>query len=487
MASKLSYHSFKKWCVKEKLLLITILAVVVGLGLGFLMRLADFSRLQLYYWSFPGDVIMMHMLKAIIVPLIIFSIITGVASLAGNAGNLSLYAITYYMTTTILAIILGIVVSVIIKPGSNVNQDDISKTNFSQDSTKSVVDGLLDIVRNCFPANLIKSTFDQAFSQRIIPKDSVTGEEFPENTYVKVSMSGTYNPVTNPNPRAESPNVLGLIVFCSMFGYFLGKLASSPKGSKNYNPQAKIALDLFNGLNDTIMSVVDLIMWYVPIGLLFLISAKIMGMGDDMSSTWAALGMFILTSLLALFIHGFIVIPVIYFLLVRKNPFSYMAGVAQAMTTAFANASSAATMPITLRNLEVNNKIDTRVTRFMLPLGATINMDGTALYEAIAALFIAQLEGVPLSFGQIITVAVTATAASIGAAAVPSAGLITLIIVLNAVNLPTDNIALILTVDWFLDRFRTMINVWGDSAGCGIVAHLARKRLREEMDEEQSL
>ena len=152
-------------------------------------------------------------------------------------------------------------------------------------------------------------------------------------------------------------------------------------------------------------------------------------------------------------------------------------GVAQAMITAFANASSAATMPITMRNLEINNKIDIRVTRFMLPLGATINMDGTALYEAVAALFIAQLSGVNLGFGEIITVAVTSTAASIGAAAVPSAGLITLIIVLTAVGLPTDDIALILTVDWFLDRIRTAINVWGDSVGCGIVAHFAREEL----------
>ena len=211
---------------------------------------------------------MMHMLKAIIVPLIICSIITGVASLAGNAGNLSLYAIAYFITTTILAIILGIVVSLIIRPGSNVNQDNISPfANSLSDQvvTKTVVDGLLDIVRNCFPANLIKSTFDQAFSQRIVSKDSETREELLENTYVVVSMSGTYDPVTNPNPRAESPNVLGLIVFCSLFGYFLGKLAIPPKGSKNYNPQAKIALDLFNGLNDTIMSVVDVIMWYVPI------------------------------------------------------------------------------------------------------------------------------------------------------------------------------------------------------------------------------
>lgn len=274
-----------------------------------------------------------------------------------------------------------------------------------------------------------------------------------------------------------------MIVFCSVFGYYLGKIAA------NGNKAAQSALDLFNGLNDAIMAMVDLIMWYVPIGLLFLISNKIMGMGDDMGSTWAALGMFILTSILALVIHGFIVLPACYLIMVRKNPFKYMSGVAQAMVTAFANASSAATMPITMRNIEVNNKIDCRVTRFMLPLGATINMDGTALYEAVAALFIAQLQGINLGFGEIITVAVTSTAASIGAAAVPSAGLITLIIVLTAVGLPTDDIALILTVDWFLDRIRTAINVWGDSVGCGIVAHLAREELRNTpnhlLDKEQ--
>jgi len=443
-----SWEGFKKWVWKEKLLILTIFSVVLGVALGFIMRSANFSSLQRYYWGFPGDVIMMHMLKCIIVPLIIFSILTGVASLAGSSGKLSLFAVIYYLTTTVIAIIIGIVASVAIKPGSGVDRGEI-QSGAAPEQRKAVVDGLLDIIRNCFPDNIVEATFDQASTARIDNNGTIS---------IAVSYGG-------------SQNVLGLIVFCSMFGYYLGKIAS--EGNKS----AAAALELFNGLNDAIMAMVDLIMWYVPIGLIFLISNKIMGMGDDMGSTWAALGMFILTSIVALLVHGFIVLPLLYFLIVRKNPLRYISGVAQAMITAFANASSAATMPITMRNLELNNKIDIRVTRFMLPLGATINMDGTALYEAVAALFIAQLSGVNLGFGEIITVAVTSTAASIGAAAVPSAGLITLIIVLTAVGLPTDDIALILTVDWFLDRIRTAINVWGDSVGCGIVAHLAREDL----------
>merc|ERR1712176_432110 len=139
-------------------------------------------------------------------------------------------------------------------------------------------------------------------------------------------------------------------------------------------------------------------------------------------------------------------------------------------------------MPITLRNLETKNNIDRRVTRFMIPVGATINMDGTALYEAVAAIFIAQLNPQlgTLGFGKILIIAITGTVASVGAAAVPSAGLVTLIIVLTAVDLPLEDIAWIYTIDWFLDRFRTATNVWGDSVGCGVVQHLCQDELDAE-------
>ncbi|TNN50833.1 Excitatory amino acid transporter 3 [Liparis tanakae] len=154
---------------------------------------------------------------------------------------------------------------------------------------------------------------------------------------------------------------------------------------------------------------------------------------------------------------------------------------AQALVTALMISSSSATLPVTFRCAEENNRIDKRITRFVLPVGATINMDGTALYEAVAAIFIAQLNDYPLDVGQIVTISITATVASIGAAGVPNAGLVTMVIVLTAVGLPANDVTLIVAVDWLLDRFRTMVNVLGDAYGAGIVQKLSKREL-ERMD-----
>ncbi|KAF3832969.1 hypothetical protein F7725_026634 [Dissostichus mawsoni] len=152
-------------------------------------------------------------------------------------------------------------------------------------------------------------------------------------------------------------------------------------------------------------------------------------------------------------------------------------GIFQAWVTALGTASSAGTLPVTFRCLEENLGIDKRVTRFVLPVGATINMDGTALYEAVAAIFIAQMNGIHLDWGQIVTVSMTATLASVGAASIPSAGLVTMLLILTAVGLPTQDISLLVAVDWLLDRFRTSVNVVGDSYGAGIVYHLSKHEL----------
>ena len=226
-----------KWVYMNRLLLITIAAVVLGVALGFIMRTANFSPVQRYYWGFAGDVLMMNMLKSIIVPLIIFSILTGVASLAEGSSKLSMYAVAYYLTTTVLAIILGIVVVLIIQPGKGVDQNTIVKSGvdkITSNENKQVADGLLDIIRNMFPPNIVEALVDQASTAR-----NAAG------TGIVVSYGG-------------SQNVLGIITFCSVFGYYLGKLASAG------NQSCKSALLIFNGLNDAIMKVVDLIMWYVP-------------------------------------------------------------------------------------------------------------------------------------------------------------------------------------------------------------------------------
>ncbi|KAK5906561.1 hypothetical protein CesoFtcFv8_004495 [Champsocephalus esox] len=196
---------------------------------------------------------------------------------------------------------------------------------------------------------------------------------------------------------------------------------------------------------------------------------------QDPSTLGKKLGWYGITVLAGLFVHGLILLPFFYFVLTKKNPFTYIRGLLQAMVIALATSSSSATLPITMKCLLENCHVDRQIARFVLPVGATINMDGTALYEAVAAIFIAQVNDYELDFGQLVTISITATAASIGAAGIPQAGLVTMVIVLTSVGLPPDDITLIVAIDWILDRFRTMINVLGDALAAGIIAHLCRK------------
>eukprot|EP00795_Rhopilema_esculentum_P007649 gene7649-13470_t len=300
-------------------------------------------------------------------------------------------------------------------------------------------------------------------------ENATTGEVW---NYTTVREYRSYKAVGGQETSFK-PNFLGLIVFSISIGIVLGTMGE----------KAKPFVDFVAILNEVVMKLVLLVMWYSPIGIWSLVSAKFAEMAN-IEGTFRSLGLFIVTVVSAIGIHSLLVLPLIYFIVVRKNPYKFMKGLLEAMITAFGTDSSAATLPVTFRCLEENNHIDKRITRFVLPVGATINMDGTALYEAIAAMFIAQAVGVSLSTGDIIAISITSTLASVGAAAVPHAGLVTMLIVLDTVGLPTDYIGVIYSVDWFLDRCRTMANVMGDSIGAGIVQHLSRHELEKYDDPE---
>ena len=256
-------------------------------------------------------------------------------------------------------------------------------------------------------------------------------------------------------------DILPLIIFSLLIGCVITIMGDKGKQLNN----------LFSSLNEAFMILTGWIIEIAPFGILGLIASKIGLEGGfrHFIPELIAVGKYSLTVLLGLAIHGFVVLPLILWTLGKRSPWQFFKGVATPLLNAFSSASSSATLPLTISEIENKNNISSETAGFVLPLGATINMDGTALYEAIAAMFIAQIYGIDLGFSQQLIIFLTATLAAIGAAGIPQAGLITMVIVLKAVNLPVEGIGMILTVDWLLDRFRTTVNVWGDSVGCAVV------------------
>ncbi|XP_077475068.1 solute carrier family 1 member 9 [Stigmatopora argus] len=441
------------------LLGLTVMGVLMGAVLGMLLRYMKVTESStLTTISFPGE-ILMRMLKMLILPLIISSLITGLAGLdARSSGRMGSRAMVYYMTTTIIAAILGVILVLSIHPGNpKLRSGGASAPSGSPKSQEvSSLDAFLDLIRNLFPENLVQSCFQQV--QTVAKQTAVVAANQTE-------------PIIVSKKKLEykwGMNVLGLIGFFITFGICMSRMGE----------RGRVMCEFFNILNEIIMTMVSMIMWYSPVGIASLIAGKIAAIGD-LEAMARQLGMYMVTVVVGLLIHGGLILPAIFFGITRKSPFTFYSGIFQAWITALGTASSAGTLPVTFRCLEENLKIDKRVTRFVLPIGATINMDGTALYEAVAAIFIAQMNDITLDGGQIVTVSMTATLASVGAASIPSAGLVTMLLILTAVGLPTQDISLLIAVDWLLDRMRTSINVVGDSFGAGIVDHLSKAELQE--------
>lgn len=451
-----------KWMGENLVLVLTILAVLLGLILGFLGRLADFSSHSIMLISFPGE-ILMRVLKMFILPLIISSLITGMAQLdARSSGRIGFRALTYYMATTILAAVVGIAMVLIIHPGNPEIKPQVIDT-LGEEAKISTIDAILDIIRNMVPENLVQACFQQVQTSYV--KKKILILEGKNRTDYILEPTLVYK---------DGTNVMGMIVFCIVFGLLAGQIG----------PKGKIMIDFFAVLNDLVMKLVGIIiLWYSPFGIMCLIAGKIMSI-QNLAMMAQMLGLYMITVIMGLLIHAIITLPLIFWLVTKKNPAVFFRGMMQAWITAMGTASSAATLPITFQCLEENNKLDPRVSRFVVSVGATVNMDGTALYEAVAAIFIAQMNGISLGIGDVITVSFTATLASIGAASIPSAALITMLLVLTALGLPTSDVSLLFTVDWLLDRLRTSINVLGDGFGAGIVYHLSKDEI-EEMDAEK--
>lgn len=358
----------------------------------------------------------LNALKALVVPLIATSVVLSVASM-GNLrtfGRTAVRTLVYFATTTVLAVATGLVLVNALRPGLRTQATAAPPPDFA---APSAAQAIADVILGMVPSNLVGA--------------------------------------------AAEGNVLGLIVFAVVAGAMLA----------NMEGRARPVMAVLEVTNDVLLRLVHLVVWTAPLGIFGLVADRLAraGGGAHVWTDLVALGWYALTVLCGLALHALVTLPLVLLVFGRRHPARYAAGMGQSLLTAFGTASSAATMGVTLACVTERNGVSARAAEFVIPLGTTVNMDGTALYEAVAVLFIAQTLGVELGFVQQLVVLFTATLAAVGAAAIPEAGLVTMVLVLGAVGLPADAVGLILSIDWILDRFRTAVNVWGDAVGAAVV------------------
>ncbi len=402
-----------------QILIALLLAVLVGWIVSPDTSLFGVSLVSIF--DFVGQ-LFLNALKMIIVPLIISSIIMGVSNLGSSDafGRLGTKTLLYYVVTSTIAILIGIAVVNIIQPG--------------------IVDGT--------PAKEILGL--SADTSDVMEK--VEGKSASDVVGIFLRMIPT-----NIVKAAADGQMLGLIFFSLLFGFFITKIKLDTQ---------KVLQAFWQGVFDVMMLITDLVMKFAPIGVFALVAKVVTISGFE---AFKPLLTFFFTVIIALLIHIVIVMPLLLRFVGGVSPIKHYQAMAPALLTAFSTTSSSATLPVTIDCVEDRAGVSNRVTSFVLPLGATVNMDGTALYECVAAIFIAQAYGLNLTFATQFSIVVLALMTSIGVAGIPSASLVAIAIILAAIGLPAEGIGLILAVDRVLDMCRTAVNVFSDSCGAVII------------------
>jgi Na+/H+-dicarboxylate symporter len=394
-------------------------------------------------WVKPWGTIFISLLKLIAVPLIIVSLINGISGLndVSRLSRIGIKTIGLYLVTTIIAVTIGLIVVNITNPGKFLSAEKSAE-------------------------------FQAKYADNITTQPSVE-QNGPLQFVVDLVPDNIFAALTN-NTR-----MLQIIFFSLMFGIAIVLVPAE---------KTLIVRQFFDSLNEIVMRMINMIMYSAPIGVFALIASITTDMaGDNPSDTFAlfgSLGMYALTVVIGLLVMVFVIYPSVISLLTVINFKQFLKGLAPAQLLAFSTSSSAATLPMTMKCCEENLGVKNEVASFVLPLGATINMDGTSLYQAVAAVFLAQIYGMDLTLMQQLTIILTATLASIGSAAVPGAGMIMLVIVLTSVGIPTEGIALIFAVDRPLDMLRTVVNITGDATIACAIAN-SENKLNEKLIIEQ--
>lgn len=410
-----------------------IIGLVLGLIWGLVASVTGLTELTDDYIT-PFGTIFINLLKLIAVPLVLASLIVGVTSLndVAKLSRMGGKTIAFYMGTTVLAITIGLTVVNVIQPG----------TYLPKETQTELMQG--------YQENLEGSSESAEEFRERGPLDFFV-DIVPQNFFAATS---------------DNSNMLQVVFLAILLGIGIIQIPLQ---------KGEVLINFFDALNDVIIKIVDFIMLAAPYGVFALMAGVIVDLaGDDITRALdllGALGWYCFAVLLGLFLHLIFVYSSLFKLFSKMKLSDFFRAIRPAMLLGFSTSSSSATLPVTMERVEKNVGVDEEVASFVLPIGATINMDGTSLYQAVAAVFIAQALGLDLSIAQQLTIVLTATLASIGAAGVPGAGIIMLVVVLQAIEVPVEGIALILGVDRILDMCRTAVNITGDAAVSVAVAH----------------
>lgn len=403
-----------------------LIGMILGLVFGYLMKNMELKEIVVD-WIKPFGTIFINLLKMIAVPLIVVSLIVGLSDLKDIAklSKLGGRTVALYLFSTVCAVSIGLVLANLIQPGDYINEE----------SRKSLLENFAG---------------DAAQKIELAEKAKNSG---PLQPLVDVVPDNFFKAMT------DNASMLQVILFVILLGIGLILIDEN---------KAKPVVDFFKGLNDVILKIIDIIMLGAPIGVFALMAALMVEIPDF--STLNALLIYALTVVLGLSVMVFVLYPTLLILLAKYSPVKFFKAISPAQLLAFSTSSSAATLPVTMERVTEHVGVDEEVSSFVLPLGATVNMDGTSLYQAVAAVFIAQAMGIPLDLQTQLMIVVTATLASIGSAAVPSAGMVMLVIVLGQAGIPEAGLALIFAIDRPLDMCRTVVNVTSDATVATVVA-----------------
>ncbi len=437
--------SEKRRSIRENLItwLILVGLVLGGIAGEFVYSAFDTESANsaIAAFHFVGNDIFLGLLKMVIVPLIISSVITGIASIGDvrTLGAIGSKTLLYYVTTMVIAVVIGLGVVTLIDPGSSISPEQL--TSASETFEES------DVVRSKITGNA--------------DRPGGLGDAV-------VQIIRTMIP-TNPLAAAADPGIAALpVIFFSIL--FAGVLTT-------LGGRQRVVVSFFEVIFEAMTKLVHLILYLAPLGVLALVAWSVARIGLDAFA--GGMLVYAQTVISGLLLHGLVILPLVFYLFTRENPYIYLHRMRRALMTAFGTDSSSATLPVTIETAVVEGGCSRKAAGFVLPLGATINMDGTALFETVAIIFIAQAFGVELTLQQMIVIALMATVTAVGAAGIPSASLVMIPVIIAAVNqmvpaggvmIPIEGIGLILGIDRLLDMCRTTVNVWGDAVGAYIVS-----------------